>query len=366
MLLRKAIKILPLKKILFIKHAESSFVMSDQRIFEKQYKVVPFLINQKKGGLYFFKRMVNLVVFLLWNAPGSYAFVTWFGDYHSAVMVAVGRLMGKKVIIFAGGQEAICYPELKKGVYYKKWRGRFVKFALRHASMIIPNHESLIFHQNFYYTPDGKKDGIKHYVKGIKTPINVIPNGIDTLKFYRDTNIPKEANQVLTVGTMSSTADFINKGFDLFIKMAQNNPELNFTLIGIKPRFMPWVEENYPIHEARNLKLIFSFCPDDVLFMEYNRAKVFVQASITEGMPNTLNEAMLCECIPVGSKVNGIPDAIGDTGVIVDKRNVKELEKAVRKALDLNTGQSARQRVLSNFTIALRKERVLKLFGEFI
>ncbi len=355
-----------MKKILYIKHAESSFVLSDQRILESEYKVVPFLINQKKGGFYFFKRMVNLVVFLLWNAPGSSAFVTWFGDYHSAVMVALGRLMGKKVIIFAGGQEAICYPELKKGVYYKKWRGRFVKFALRHSSMIIPNHESLIFHQNFYYTADGKKDGIKHYVKGITTPINVIPNGIDTRKFYRNSNIPKEANQVLTVGTMSSTADFVNKGFDLFVNLSRNNPDLNFTLIGIKPHFMPWIEEHYQISKVPNLKLIFSFCPDDVLFSEYNRAKVFVQASITEGMPNTLNEAMLCECIPVGSNVNGIPDAIGDTGVIINKRGVKALENAVQKAITLDTGTKARQHVLDNFTMALREERVLRLFHEFV
>jgi len=355
-----------LKKILYIKHADSSFVLSDQRILESRYKVIPFLVNQKKGGFYFFRRMVSLCFFLLFNTTGSDALVTWFGDYHAALMVFFGRLMGKKVIIFAGGQEAVCYPELQKGVYYKKIRGRCVKFALRHASMIIPNHESLIFHQNFYYTPEGKKDGIKHYVKGIKTPFTIIPNGIDTQKYFRDYTIQKEENQVLTVGTMSSTADFVNKGFDLFIKLAQNNPNLNFTLIGIKHKFMLWIEENYPIREVSNLKVIFSFCPDEVLFKEYNRAKVFVQASITEGMPNTLNEAMLCECIPVGSNVNGIPDAIGDSGVIINKRDVKDLENAVHKALTLDTGKIARQRVLDNFTMALREERVLSLFRDFL
>jgi glycosyltransferase involved in cell wall biosynthesis len=355
-----------MKKILYIKHANSSFILSDQRILEKNYRVIPFLIDQKKSGLNFIGRMVSLSIFLLRHGPESAAMVTWFGDYHAAVMALFGKLMRIKIIIFAGGQEAICYPELQKGVHYKKWRGRFVKYALRNASMIIPNHASLLYHENFYYTPDGKKDGIRHYIPGIKTPMTIIPNGIDTGKYYRDQAIPKEPMKVLTVGTMSNTADFINKGFDLFTDMARRNPDLNFTLIGIKKQFLPWIEEHYQISSLANLHLIFSFCPDELLFQEYNRALVFVQASITEGMPNTLIEAMLCGCTPVGSNVNGIHDVIGDTGILVMKRDVSELETAVRTALNLNSGNEARLHILSNFTLKLREDRVLKVFQEVI
>lgn len=292
--------------------------------------------------------------------------VTWFGDYHSAVMVFLGRLLRIPVIIFAGGQEAICYPELRKGVYFKRWRGRCVKYALRHATRIIPNHKSLIYHENFYYTPEGKRDGMKYHVARLETPMTIIPNGIDTTKFYRDEAITREPLRVLTVGTMSSTADFLNKGFDLFTDMARRNPDLQFTLIGIKQQFMPWIEENYHISSVPNLEVILSFVPDEVLFKNYNKAKVFVQASITEGMPNTLNEAMLCECIPVGSNVNGIPDAIGVAGIIVMHRDVAELEQAVRKALTLATGPTARQQVLSNFTFTLREERLLAVMKEIL
>lgn len=292
--------------------------------------------------------------------------VTWFGDYHSAVMVFLGRLLRIPVIIFAGGQEAICYPELRKGVYFKRWRGRCVKYALRHATRIIPNHKSLIYHENFYYTPDGKRDGMKYHVARLETPMTIIPNGIDTTKFYRNNAILREQNRVLTVGTMSSNADFLNKGFDLFTDMARRNPDLQFTLIGIKRQFMPWIEENDHISSVPNLEVILSFVPDEVLFKNYNKAKVFVQASITEGMPNTLNEAMLCECIPVGSNVNGIPDAIGAAGIIVMHRDVAELEQAVRKALTLSTGSLAREQVLANFTFTLREERLLAVMKEVL
>lgn len=297
--------------------------------------------------------------FLLRNIFTTDGIVTWFADYHAAVLVFFGIIFRKPVIIIAGGQEAICYPELKKGVYLKKMRGRMVKFALRHASHIIPNHKSLIWHENYFYSPDGKKDGIKYYIPDIHTRMTIVHNGIDTGKFFRDENIEKDQKMVLTVGTMNSVYDFINKGFDLFIKVAEGNPDLHFVMTGIKKKFLPWIEQNHPFSHIPNLEVIYSFCPDEVLFTYYNKAKVFVQVSITEGMPNTLCEAMLCSCIPVGSNVNGIPDAIGNTGIIINERKTAVLEDAVRKALLMNSGESARQRILENFTFEKREKELI-------
>lgn len=355
-----------MKKILYIKSGNNTFYAIDQAIMEEKYLVVPFLLPKHQKGLKFIQSMLSLVFFILRNCHNSSAFVTWFADYHAAVIVFLAKLCGKKAIIFAGGQEAICYPELKKGVYYKKFRGLCVKYALRKASHIIPNHKSLIWHENFYYSDDGKKDGIKYYIPDIRTPMTIIANGVDLKRFYRDHSIAKENDRILTVGTMGGTNDFFNKGFDLFIEMARRMPEFRFTLIGFRKEFMPWIEENYHVSQIANLETILFFCPDDILNMNYNRAKVFVQASITEGMPFTLNEAMLCECIPVGSDVNGIPDAIGDTGIIVKKRSPEALEEAIRKALKLETGAMARKRVLDNFSVTIHKEKLLSLFEQIL
>jgi glycosyltransferase involved in cell wall biosynthesis len=354
-----------MKKILYIKHFDSTFILNDQKILETLYNVKPYLIYPKSTGLHFIWGILDLVRFILWNVWGAAAMMTWFGDYHAAVIVFFGKLLNKKVVIFAGGQEAICYPELKKGVYYKKYRGMIVKYALRNADLIIPNHKSLIYHENYYYDPEGKKDGIKYYIPDIKTRIEVIPNGFDTSKFFRDVSIPRNPRLIMTVGNMHSIYDFLNKGFDLFVKIAERNPDLEFVLIGINRKFFPWVEEKYHISRIQNLQLI-CFSPYEVLFEYYNKAKVFVQASITEGMPNTLSEAMLCECIPVGSNVNGIPDAIGDTGVIVQMRDAEELEKAIRKALNLNSGYNARLFVMKNFTFEVREKKLIQILLQVI
>jgi glycosyltransferase involved in cell wall biosynthesis len=355
-----------MKKILFIKVADSSFAVNDQKILEKHFKVKAFLINQKNAGFHFIMRIFNLILFILLNSGGTQMMITWFADYHAAIMVLLGKILRIKVVIIAGGQEAVCYPELKKGVYFKKFRGAFVRFALHHADLILPNHESLIYHENFYYDPSGKKDGMKYYIPDLKTKIVVIPNGIETDKFYREQSIPKDPKTVLTVGTMNSVYDFLNKGFDLFMTLARRNPDLDFILIGIKKQFLPWIEKNYPFSDINNLTVIYSFCPHDILFESYNRAQVFIQASITEGMPNTLCEAMLCECIPVGSNVNGIPDAIGDTGIIIDKRDVSELESGVRNALKLNTGKEAGMRIREKFSFDNREKKLIRVLHENI
>lgn len=358
-------KIKKKSSVLFVKHANSSFILSDQTTLATKYTIKPFLLNQSDRKIFFALRLLEMIWFVFRNRKGATFIVTWFADYHAAILSFLGKLLNVKVIIFAGGQEAVSYPELGKGIYHQKFRSKFVRYALKNCCLIVPNHNSLIFHENNYYFPPGKKDGIKFYIPDLSTPIEVVHNGINTKKYFRDFDINKLYNSVLTVGTMVDKSDFINKGFDLFIELARRNTSLSFTLIGIPSQFMAWVEEIYRISSIHNLRIIQSFCSDEILFQNYNQAKIFIQASITEGMPNTLNEAMLCGCIPVGSDVNGIPDAIGKNGVIVKHRNIEELEQALFSALKMETEESAIRHVLENYTQEIRSNRLFSLFESF-
>lgn len=354
-------------RIIYIKPANSSFIRGDQQIFEKEFEVVPFIMDQNKNKLIYGLRLTGLFFYLLSNLfRKNVIFISWFADYHSALMAFMGKLTRKKTIIFIGGQEAVCYPELKKGVYRKKIRGMCVQFALKNTDLIIANHKSLIYHENYYYNAENPHiDGIQHYVKGLKTKIEIIYNGIDPLRFKRDETIQKVNDLVLTVGTMSQLGDFYNKGFDMFIEAASRNPSINFVLIGLHPHYLEWTENNYKISQIPNLEVIPSFCPHEVLTTKYNQAKVFVQASITEGMPNTLSEAMLLECIPVGSNINGIPDAIGETGIIVKHRKVEQIEDSIKKALTMTSGKQARERVIEMFSFEKREKEILNLLRNF-
>lgn len=353
--------------IVFIKPNDSSFIRGDQKLFEKFYRVKPFLMKQLKGKLNYAVKNMQLFFYLLSFAfKKDVIFTTWFADYHAATMVFAARLTGKKSIIFIGGQEAVCYPELNKGVYRKKVRGWLVAFALRKTDLIIANHKSLIYHENHYYNSEHPHiDGIKHYVSRLKTPIQIVYNGIDSSRIKRDESLPKQENMVLTVGTMYQEGDFYNKGFDLFMQTAERNPQLSFVLIGLNKAYLDWADEKCHFRSIPNLKVIPTFCPDELLNECYNTAKVFVQASITEGMPNTLSEAMLLECVPVGSNVNGIPDAIGDTGIVIKRRTVEDLEAGILDALKLNTSKQARERVIQLFSFELREQKLKVILSQF-
>lgn len=358
-------QVMPLSKIIFVKPSEASFVRVDVEALEELFVVKSFVLNPRKSTFYFVGRLLAMIWFILAHLRGSVAIVTWFVDYHAALLVFIGKCFGKKVIIFAGGQEAICYPELKKGVFCGKFRGQCAAYAINNAWHLIPNHGSLLFHENFYYDPSGKKDGFQHYIQNFRTSYTIIPNGIDQRTFFRDPSIEKERNLVLTVATMHNSSDFINKGLDLLIEVARQTPELAFVIIGMKEKLREWAETSYRLSALTNLTVL-GVCPQSQLFTWYNKASVYVQASITEGMPNTLGEAMLCECVPVGSNVNGIPDAIGQTGVIVYHRSADELGAAIRQALTMHTGMAARAHVLSAYTKEKRKMLVQNLFNKLI
>lgn len=59
----------------------------------------------------------------------------------------------------------------------------------------------------------------------------------------------------------------------------------------------------------------------DELINQFQAHEFYAQLSMFEGFPNALCEAMLCGCIPIGSSVSAIPDIIGETGFILDKKD---------------------------------------------
>ena len=117
----------------------------------------------------------------------------------------------------------------------------------------------------------------------------------------------------------------------------------------IQDTFYNSISENITIKE---------FVDHDQMINLLSASKVYLQLSLSEGLPNTLCEAMLCECIPIGSDVNGIPKAIGNTGYVLKVKNVDILKSYIEEALkmDANQGALARERIMSMFPLSKRIE----------
>jgi glycosyltransferase involved in cell wall biosynthesis len=82
---------------------------------------------------------------------------------------------------------------------------------------------------------------------------------------------------------------------------------------------------------------------------------------MTEGLPNAVCEAMLCECIPVGSAVGGIPAAVGSSGFLLRTRDADEAARLIRQALNApsSLGKSARRRAVQLFRMELRERAIV-------
>ena len=106
-------------------------------------------------------------------------------------------------------------------------------------------------------------------------------------------------------------------------------------------------------------------------FVSYLKtSEIYLQPSVSEGFPNALGEAMSYECLPIGSKVGGIPDMIGDTGFLLTNINDDQILKDFDQAVKLSSeernhyGMLARKRIKEYFNLDLRKEQFLKVLSD--
>ena len=95
----------------------------------------------------------------------------------------------------------------------------------------------------------------------------------------------------------------------------------------------------------------------------YQKSKFYFQGSRLEGLPNSLCEAMLCGCVPIGSKVFGIPDAIGSTGILFDiEKDLAQVADFINSNIGTKEFKNARKRIKKKFNLASRIEKIKKIF----
>lgn len=83
--------------------------------------------------------------------------------------------------------------------------------------------------------------------------------------------------------------------------------------------------------QKRNIKTNIEFLETmrhDEVFKWLSNLDIYVQPSLTEGLPRSVIEAMASRCIVVGSNVGGIPELLG-VSMIFKKKNESELIKII-------------------------------------
>jgi len=322
------------KKVALVYYSFPSFVRQDYEILSNHFDVRK--VNFRKP------QDIPKVMSAVMKSDVSFS---WFAGGHAFLAVLFSKIFRKKSIVVVGGYDVAYVPEIDYGQFTEAWTKRaMTRFALGYADRVLVVDPSL------------KEDAIKN--AGISGDnFECLPTGYDYDKF-RSKGEKKDIAMTVCIGDDWSRVQI--KGVDTFVKAAEHLSDIKFLVIGLSGDALDKVRKMAP----SNMEVIGPV-QQEKLISCYQEAKVYCQLSIREGLPNALCEAMLCECVPVGTNCYGIPTAIGDCGFYAPCRDPAAAAEAVRKALNSpDKGKKARERIKELFTLERRENRLAQLVEE--
>ncbi len=321
-------------KILFTSSLFTSFISEDLNLLRKHYDVDHLVTLGPAAPLKIFAgvRRADLTF-------------TWFASVYSFFVVQTAALFRKRAILVVGGVDAAKDPEIGYGIWLSPWKSILVRSALRKAFKVLPVDPSLVREVARLGEYDGKN-------------IRWVPTGYDA-SYWIPAGL-KEPH-ILTVAACHNEGRLKAKGIDFLMSCARRLPEKRFVLVGLTPPAFDRARAEAP----SNVEII-PFVGRNELLGHYQRARIYFQPSRNEGLPNSLCEAMLCGCIPVGTDVGGIPTAIGNAGFLAPYGDVEKMTAALNSAFVAKgaVGEEARERIATEFTIERRERALLELIGE--
>jgi glycosyltransferase involved in cell wall biosynthesis len=243
--------------------------------------------------------------------------------YPDGVAAAIlGRRLRVPVAITVRGDDLNVFAE-------QPFRKPWIRWALKSAAVVLALSREL-------------KSRVESLTGGA-VDVRVVPNGVDTERFKprdrtearRHLGIPADTTLLLSVGRLHRS-----KGFPLLVK----------AMAHLRERFGPIalavVGDSDPEADARaeianvarelglsaNLLLPGSLDPDALVHW-YSAADLFCLATIREGSPNVLLEALSCGLPCVATAVGGIPEVLSsDLGVLTGAAPT-ELAESIARAL---------------------------------
>jgi len=275
------------------------------------------------------------------------ALFVWFN--FSTSVVAVAALLGKPVVVVAGGADVVWVSDIGYGIDPARRRA----FWLRRMAYRL-TRKVLLFSES------SRRDYLKIFgVDPLKSETCYL--GVDSHAFT-----PRGAKRphVFTVSYVSENS-LRRKGVYSLIDTARLTPDIQYRIAGV-------VVDAGAVRRLRasaspNVEFLGELTREQLL-AEYRSAKVYAQLSYHEGFGMALAEAMACECVPVVTDRGSLPELVGSTGFYVPVGDAGASASAIREALadDGSRGVSARERIVQCFPLEARKEGVLRALEEVL
>jgi len=315
----------------------SPFAALDARILGQRHHVETFGLASL-GSLPFLWRKIRTADIVIF----------WFVG-RAAICGMIPPPRHPKVISIIGGYEAAWVPEIQYGYAGSPLRRRLVRFVLRRSDRIVAVSR---FSRAEIYKNLG----------WISENVELVYNATDT-DYYVPGPAEREESQILTVSRVSAST-MLRKGLDVLYATARQVPECRFTIVG-------------PVHGRESDRLAEDAPPNvefvgeqsgSALLQYYQQASVYFQPSRYESFGVALIEAMSCGCVPVVSPHGALPEVVGDAGYVLERLDPEHAAAVLRQALNAPPAarEQARARVVQNFDMRQRAEKLHKLIDELL
>jgi glycosyltransferase involved in cell wall biosynthesis len=172
--------------------------------------------------------------------------------------------------------------------------------------------------------------------------VTVIPNGIDTTKFFpvakavARTQLGLAGDKILlSVGHLTPVKGFelLIRAFKRLLEQVPHGSGLSLVIIGdgaLRHRLETLVSS---LGLQEHVRLVGAV-PHERLYLWYSAADLFCLASSREGWPNVLLEALACGTPVVATPVGGIPEILcADELGFLTERNERDMATAMSLAL---------------------------------
>jgi glycosyltransferase involved in cell wall biosynthesis len=321
-------------KILFTSSLDTPFINEDYRLLSAHCDVDRLTT---RGILAPFRILPRILTVDL-----SY---TWFASTYAFWTVTLARAFGKPALVIVGGVDAAKIPEIGYGLWQSPWRSALVRRALRKATRVLVVAPSL-------------KKRLVELAGYAGENIAWVPTGYDSTFWFPEGT---KEQLILTVAACEDMPRLRAKGIDFLLRCAARMPETRFVVAGVHERVL----RQAGLPEAPNVRFL-PFANQEELRRLYQVSRVYCLPSLTEGLPNSLCEAMLCGCVPVATEVGGVPEVLGDVGFRVRYGDVDGMVGALARALGSTPAAAnrARSRIAENFPLERREQELLRAVSE--
>ena len=322
---------------IFFGHAsDASFVRRDLKILESSHEVCARNLFHNNP----FRLLHDI-----WCAARCELSVFWFASLRAFPSLVVSALLGKKIAVIVGGYEAASMPDMNYGQARFPVRRFLTRTMLRIAELVVAVSES------------SRTEIIKN-LNIDEDKVALLYHGFEDMAG----EIDEDREDIVVNISGINEVTWLIKGFEDFIELAEQMPELRFVHLGnVTVDCVRRLGRSLP----SNLSMVGQV-PYDRLPDYLTATKIYVHLSRHDSFGCAVAEAMLCGCMPIVSDAFALPEVVGDCGTVIHVDRKEDIAPAIRKALGSSPEEHrrCRQRILTHFSYERRAARLLELIEQ--